>query len=93
MVEAQKYRLEQEMTNLVNELDRSYLRRMQVSFRLYYCLMQLFFLLCWELIINFYKLNCFLKPLTYVIDLKKNWNVLLNFVINDINASFEWINK
>nr|XP_026488738.1 protein FAM136A-like [Vanessa tameamea] len=29
MVEAQKYRIEQEMTNLVNELDRSYLRKMQ----------------------------------------------------------------
>lgn len=31
MVEAQKYRIEQEMTNLVNELDKSYLRKMQVS--------------------------------------------------------------
>lgn len=31
MVEAQKFRVEQEMTNLVNELDRSYLRKMQVS--------------------------------------------------------------
>ncbi|XP_063544492.1 protein FAM136A [Cydia strobilella] len=29
MVEAQKFRIEQEMTNLVNELDRSYLRKMQ----------------------------------------------------------------
>lgn len=34
MVEAQKYRIEQEMTNLVNELDKSYLRNMQVSYRL-----------------------------------------------------------
>ena len=32
MVEAQKYRIEQEMTNLVNELDRSYLRKMQQLF-------------------------------------------------------------
>ncbi|KAF9805607.1 hypothetical protein SFRURICE_020992 [Spodoptera frugiperda] len=29
MVEAQKFRIEQEMTNLVNELDKSYLRKMQ----------------------------------------------------------------
>ncbi|XP_068622074.1 protein FAM136A isoform X2 [Battus philenor] len=29
MVEAQKYRIEQEMTKMVNELDKSYLRKMQ----------------------------------------------------------------
>ncbi|KPJ10933.1 Protein FAM136A [Papilio machaon] len=29
MVEAQKYRIEQEMTKLINELDRTYLRKMQ----------------------------------------------------------------
>ncbi|GBP88470.1 Protein FAM136A [Eumeta japonica] len=29
MVEAQKYRVEQEMTKLVNELDKSFLRKMQ----------------------------------------------------------------
>ncbi|CAH1642907.1 unnamed protein product [Spodoptera littoralis] len=31
MVEAQKFRIEQEMTNLVNELDKSYLRKMQID--------------------------------------------------------------
>lgn len=30
MVEAQKVRIEQEMTNMVNQLDKNYLRKMQV---------------------------------------------------------------